>query len=100
LISLDGTTLNAWAARRDKIANYEALADDPDLRAEIDALVERVNAKRSRVEHVRKYRILAHELTIAAGEMTPTLKVKRAVVNETYADLIDAMYAEESAPAS
>ena len=96
LISLDGATLNAWATRHHKIANYEALAVDPDLRAEIDRVVEQVNAKRSRVEHVRKYRILAHELTIAAGEMTPTLKVKRAVVNETYAELIDKMYAEES----
>ena len=53
-----------------------------------------MNSQRSRVEHVRKYRILAHEFTIAGGEMTPTLKVKRNVVNDKYADLIDEMYAE------
>ena len=60
-------------------------------------MVEQVNAKRSRGSHVRKCRILAYELTIAAGEMTPTLKVKRAVVNQTYAKLVVDMYAEESA---
>ena len=55
----------------------------------------RSTASRSRVENVRKYRILAHEFTIAGGEMTPTLKVKRNVVNDKYADLIDEMYADE-----
>ena len=53
-----------------------------------------MNSRRSRVEQVRKYRILAHDFTIAAGELTPTLKVKRNVVNANYAELIDAMYAE------
>ncbi|MGZ7023850.1 MAG: hypothetical protein ACXVJ3_21645, partial [Ilumatobacteraceae bacterium] len=64
------------------------------LRAEIDRFIDLVNSKRSRVEHVRKCRILAHDFTVAAGEMTPTLKVKRNIVNVTYRDLIDEMYAE------
>ena len=65
-----------------KVADYEALTVDPDLVAEVDRIVDAVNAKRSRVEHVRKFRILPHELTIAAGELTPTLKVKRNMVND------------------
>ena len=94
VLTLDGDTLADWADAHGKVADVEALAVDPDLTAEINAFVEQVNSKRSRVEHVRKYRILPHDFTVAAGEMTPTLKVKRNVVNSTYADLIDAMYAE------
>ena len=95
LLTLDGDALSAWAQAHGKVANYEALVDDPDLRGEIDRVVDEVNRKWSRVENVRKYRILAHEFTIAGGEMTPTLKVKRNVVNDKYADLIEEMYAED-----
>jgi long-chain acyl-CoA synthetase len=94
LLALGGDALAAWAERHGKVADYESLTVDPDVRAEIDRIVADVNAKRSRVEHVRKYRILPHEFTIAAGEMTPTLKVKRNVVNAAYRELIDEMYAD------
>ncbi|MGZ3476432.1 MAG: long-chain fatty acid--CoA ligase, partial [Polyangiales bacterium] len=77
------------------VAGLEALAVDPDLDAEIDRFIEQVNSRRSRVENVRKHHILNHDFTIASGEMTPTLKVKRNIVNAMYADLIDAMYAED-----
>ena len=95
LLTLDGDALARWAEAHHKVADVEALAVDPDLRGEIDRFVDAVNGKRSRVEQVRKYRILAHDFTIAAGEMTPTLKVKRNVVNADYADVIDEMYAEQ-----
>ena len=96
LLTLDGDALKRWADLHGKIADYEVLAGDPDLRAEIDRFVAEVNRKRSRVEHIRKYRLLAHELTVAEGELTPTLKVKRNVVSDHYRGLIDGMYAEES----
>jgi long-chain acyl-CoA synthetase len=54
-----------------------------------------VNARRSRVEGIRKHKVLAHELTIADGELTPTLKIKRAVVCAVHGELIDDMYAED-----
>jgi long-chain acyl-CoA synthetase len=95
LLTLDAEALAAWAHERGKVADYEVLAADPDLRQEIDLLVTEVNARRSRVEGIRKHRILARELTVAAGELTPTLKVKRAVVCETQSELIDDMYAED-----
>lgn len=66
------------------------------MRAEIEASVQRVNASLSHVETVKKWRILPRELTIAAGEMTPTLKVRRQEVNDQYRDLIDEMYAEHA----
>ena len=84
LLTLDAEALAEWAHERGKVADYEVLVADPDLREEIDLLVTEVNARRSRVEGIRKHRILAHELTVAAGELTPTLKVKRAVVCEAH----------------
>ena len=95
LLALDGGALTSWSERHAKVADYEALTSDPDLVAEVDRIVAAVNATRSRVENVRKYRILPHELTIAAGEMTPTLKVKRNMVYEAYQGLIDEMYATD-----
>lgn len=95
VLTLDSDPLTGWAEAHHKVADNEALAVDPDLHTEIDRFIEHVNSKRSRVEHVRTYRVLAHDFTIAAGEMTPTLKVKRNVVNATYGGLIDEMYADE-----
>jgi len=96
LLTLDAEALGAWAHERGKVADYENLAGDPDLREHIEALVAEVNSRRSRVEGIRKHRILAHELTVAAGELTPTLKVKRAVVCEANRGLIEDMYAEDT----
>jgi long-chain acyl-CoA synthetase len=47
----------------------------------------------ARVEQVKKFTVLPRELSIAEGELTPTLKVKRNVVNDHFADDIEAMYA-------
>jgi long-chain acyl-CoA synthetase len=95
LICLNAETVADWAHEHRKVADYESLAADPDLRAEIDEHVAAVNSRRSRVEGVRKYRILTHELTIAAGELTPTLKVRRDVVNANCRGIIEEMYAED-----
>ncbi len=96
LLTLDAEALREWAHERGKVADYEVLTADPDLHQEIDDLVSGVNSHRSRVEGIRKYRILAHELTVSAGELTPTLKVKRAVVSQANRGLIDDMYAEQA----
>ena len=72
-----------------------AVADLPrhaGLRAELDKHLDVVNAEVSRVEGVKKFTILPREFSIETGELTPSLKIKRRVVNEVWAEEIEAMY--------
>jgi long-chain acyl-CoA synthetase len=69
------------------------MADDPQVLAEIAESVARVNEEHARVEGVKRWRVLPRDLTIESGELTPTLKVKRQVVAERWADQIEEMYA-------
>jgi long-chain acyl-CoA synthetase len=93
LLTLDADAVAPWARERNKTLDPEALIGDPDLHAELAASVERVNRDLSHAEAVKGWRVLPHDFTISEGELTPTLKVKRAVVTERHADLIDELYA-------
>lgn len=93
ILTLDTDEATRWAQERSKLSDIEALASDPDLLAEIGRIVEEVNAKRSHAEGIRKFHVLARDLTFESGELTPTLKVKRAVVYEHLADVIEDLYA-------
>jgi len=93
LLTLDPEELTRWSRHHNKLGELEALASDPDLLAEIQAAIDAVNAERSPAESIRKFRVLAHDLTAEAGELTPTMKVKRTVVYEHYAGIIDDLYA-------
>lgn len=73
-------------------ANGELLAEIPAVMAEIQSAVEAVNSHLANVETIKKWTILTRNLTIEDGELTPTLKVKRAKVNENFANEIEAMY--------
>jgi len=93
LLTLDPEKLTRWAQQHHKLGELESLAADPDLLAEIQESIDQINAKRSHAEGIRKFRVLAHDLTAEAGELTPTMKVKRTVVYEHYAEIIDDLYA-------
>jgi long-chain acyl-CoA synthetase len=93
LLTLDPEKLTRWALQHNKLGELESLAADPDLLTEIQAGIDEINVKRSHVEGIRKFRLLAHDLTVEAGELTPTMKVKRTVVYEHYAEIIDDLYA-------
>ena len=93
LLAVDGEFLTHWAHAHDKVAGFEALLSDPDLKAEIAASVDHVNEGHSPIEQIKTWRLIPRELTVATGELTPTLKVKRDIVAARYGDLIDEMYA-------
>jgi long-chain acyl-CoA synthetase len=68
------------------------VAADPRVRAELQKEVDRVNEKFARIEQVKRFAILGHDLTQADGELTPTLKVKRAIVYDKYGDVFAGLY--------
>jgi long-chain acyl-CoA synthetase len=68
------------------------LAGHPDVVAMIQAELDRANAKYAPVEQVKRFFILDHDLSQETGELTPTLKVKRNVINQKFADRFDALY--------
>ncbi len=93
LVTLDPEEAASYAAEQSLPTDPQALAASPEVRATIEAHVEKINQKFARVEQVKKIEVLAQDLSQEGGELTPTLKVKRNVVAEKYADVIDSMYA-------
>lgn len=94
LIVLDDEMAPAWAAARGiEAANVAELAGHPEVRAEIDRAVEAANARLARAEQVKKYHLLSKAWTPESGELTPTLKLKRRVINQRYGSDIEALYA-------
>jgi len=95
LLTLDADELPALAEHvgaRNGDADPAALAADPRVQELLDAEVEAVNARFARIEQIKRFGILDHDLTQAAGELTPTLKLKRNVVYDRYADEFAGLY--------
>jgi long-chain acyl-CoA synthetase len=95
LVTIDEEFFPAWKAQHHKpaAATVADLATDPDLVADIQAAVDDANKAVSKAESIRKFRVLPVDFTEENGEMTPSLKLRRAVVAKTYAGDIAAIYA-------
>jgi long-chain acyl-CoA synthetase len=93
LVTIDEESLVPWAKAHNKEGmDWEALRQDEALIAAVDAAVRDANKAVSKAEAIKAFRILPSDLSIAGGELTPTLKVKRAVVARKYAGVIDDIY--------
>jgi long-chain acyl-CoA synthetase len=91
LVTLDPDEAPAFAQQHD--IPVESLPESEVMRAEVQKVVDEVNSHVGRVEQIKKFQILPHDFSQETGEMTPSLKVKRNVVNEKYADVVDRLYA-------
>ncbi|MGB3440521.1 MAG: AMP-dependent synthetase/ligase [Actinophytocola sp.] len=94
VLVLDDEAAPAWAVARGlSTVDLPGLAAEPLVRAEIAAAVERANAALSRPEQVKAYRVLDRAWGPESGELTPTLKLRRRVIEQRYAGEIDELYA-------
>jgi long-chain acyl-CoA synthetase len=95
LIALDEDEIVPWAKSEGiEDTSIASLAQDDRVRALIQAELDKANAKYAQVEQVKRFFILDHDLSQETGELTPTLKVKRNVVNQKYAERFDALYGD------
>ena len=90
LITIDPDELAGFAQEHG--LQPEEVASSDAMRDEVQRAVDEVNERVGRVEQIKKFKILPHDLSQETGELTPTLKVKRNVVNEKYATLFDELY--------
>jgi long-chain acyl-CoA synthetase len=93
LVTLDPEEAVAWAKDHGLPEDPAQLATNPEIRKVIEDHVDEINKKFARVEQVKKVAILPRDLSQEDGELTPTLKVKRAVVTEKHEKEIEELYA-------
>ncbi|KDN85483.1 AMP-dependent synthetase [Kitasatospora cheerisanensis KCTC 2395] len=94
LIGLDETVIMPWAAEHGMAGkSYAEVVADPSTVELIDGFVKRLNGELQRWQTIKKFTLLPRDLDIEHGELTPSLKIKRPVVEQTYADRVSEMYA-------
>jgi long-chain acyl-CoA synthetase len=94
LITLDADAMARFAAETGRPRDLAKLALDDEVRARIQLELDAVNRKLSQYETIKRFAILPSDFTVEAGELTPTLKVKRKVVVERHRDRLETLYAE------
>lgn len=96
LICPNFALLKEWAKKKGlRFSTEDELLKLPEVRQQMQDRVDAVNRKFARFEQIKKFTLMDHEFSEETGELTPTQKIKRRVVNEIYADAINEMYPKE-----
>lgn len=93
LLIPDKEWAQAWAKEKGKTSDLAQLVGDKEFRAVIQAAVDRVNRRLSVIERVRQFIIAAEPFSLENGMMTPTLKIRRHVIRQTWGPKLDELYA-------
>lgn len=95
LVTLNPEYVEPWARGQGiPFKSIDELVEHPKVQALIEAEVQQKNQQLASFESVKRVRIVPKDFTIAGGELTPTLKIKRKAVTEKYKKLLEEMYAE------
>jgi long-chain acyl-CoA synthetase len=94
LITLDAEEIVPWAKENRLSEDLAELAASEEVNELVQRELDRANTNYAQVEQIKKFKILDRDLSIEDGELTPTLKVKRNVVNERFADLFESLYSK------
>jgi long-chain acyl-CoA synthetase len=93
LISIEFDVVGDWATRRNlPYTTYRDLTEKPDVIELIQGVVNKTNEKFARVENIRMFKLIPKELDHEDGELTATMKLKRAAMEDMFGDLIQDMY--------
>ncbi len=93
LLGLDPENLRAWAEEKGiEYPSYEEILANSALREEIQRIVDEVNRHFARYETIKRFALLPRLLDVEKGELTPTLKIRRRIVEDRFKDLLDSLY--------
>ncbi len=92
LLTLDPDAVSSWAGSRGLPLELDVLAGRPELERELQAAVDEVNRERSRYEQIKCFAVLPRDFELERDEITPTLKLRRRVCEQHFADEIEALY--------
>jgi long-chain acyl-CoA synthetase len=93
LVTLDPDALAGWAEENGVSGDYTEIVSSEKCQEMVGGYVDELNTRLNRWETIKKWRLLDHDLTVESGELTPSMKVKRNVVEGNNKELIDSLYA-------
>src|SRR4029079_4270975 len=93
LVTLDPDAIAGWAEENGMGGkSYTEIVQSGEVKKMCAGYVDELNSHLNRWETIKKWKLLDHDLTVESGELTPSMKVKRHVVEDNYATLIDSFY--------
>ena len=92
LVALDKETISDWAKTNGVQGTYEQIVKDPRTHALIKPFVQELNKSLASYESIKNFAILPKDMTLEDGDLTPSMKLKRKVVEAKYKELIDGFY--------
>jgi long-chain acyl-CoA synthetase len=94
LITLDPDAMTEWAKRNDMEGrSYAEVVSSPEVQKMVGEYVDQLNLRLNNWETIKRWILLDHDLSVESGELTPSMKVKRKVVEDNYRDRLEALYA-------